>query len=152
MKSLYLMKKKKKMERFFKRGGLVCLIFLVVGICPASRAFSADTQPKMVLTDAMICQGIENFQPVNPAVVFSIDLGEVFCYSSFDPVHETTYIYHKWYKRDKLIFTMRLTLSPPKWSSFSRIQIRGADKGPWRVEIQDENAKVLKTLRFSMTD
>jgi len=106
----------------------------------------------MVMTDAVVCEGIENFKPKAPAVVFSISLGEVYCYSSFDPVYETTYIYHKWYKRDKLIFTMRLTLSPPKWASFSRIQIRDADKGPWRVQIEDEKGQVLQTLRFSMSD
>ena len=99
-----------------------------------------------------MCEYIENFQSVNPAVAFSISQGEVFCFSRFDPVYEKTYIFHKWYKKDKLIFTMRLTLSPPKWSSFSRIQIRAEDKGPWRVEIRDVNDKVWKTLRFSMVD
>lgn len=112
----------------------------------------ADPSPKMELVRAVICESIENFQPVHPAVVFSISQGEVFCFSEFDPVREKTDIFHKWFKRDKLIFTMRLTLSPPKWSSFSRIQIRDADKGPWRVEIQDETFRVLQTLRFSMSD
>ncbi len=77
---------------------------------------------------------------------------ELFCFSNFDPVLEKTFIFHKWFKKDKLVFTMRLTLSPPKWSSFSRIQIRDADKGPWRVEIRDADDKLLKTLRFSMVD
>jgi len=107
---------------------------------------------KATLIQSVMCEAIKNFQPVNPAVVFSISQGEVFCFSKFDPVIEKTFIFHKWYKRDKLIFTMQLTLSPPKWSSFSRIQIRNADKGPWRVEIWNENNILLQTLRFSMTD
>lgn len=111
-----------------------------------------EQPPKMELVQAVMCESIENFKPVNPAVVFSISQGEVFCFSDFDPVREKTDIFHKWFKRDKLIFTMRLTLSPPKWSSFSKIQIRDADKGPWRVEIQDETNRVLKTLRFGMSD
>jgi hypothetical protein len=99
-----------------------------------------------------MCESIVNFQPANPAVVFSMSQGEVFCYSEFDSVLEKTVIFHKWYKRDKLIFTMPLTLQPPKWSSFSRVQIRGEDKGPWRVEIVDQNGTRLKILRFSMAD
>lgn len=106
----------------------------------------------MVLVQAVMCEAIENYQPINPAVVFSISQGEVFCFSNFDPVFEKTHIFHKWYKKDKLIFTMRLTLSPPKWSSFSRIQIRDADKGPWRVEIVSNNGTLLQTLRFSMVN
>ena len=130
-------------------GCLVAAVVFLGGIL----AFSAEAGPaKMVLESAVICGGIENFKPVAPAVVFSISQGEVFCFSNFDPVYDKAFIYHKWFKRDKLIFTMRLTLSPPKWSSFSRIQIRDADKGPWRVEIQDQDGTVIQTLRFSMTD
>ncbi len=113
-------------------------------------AISEGAKTKMV--QSVMCESIENFQPVNPAVVFSISQGEVFCYSNFDPVIEKSFIFHKWYKKDKLIFTMRLTLSVPKWSTFSRIQIRNADKGPWRVEIRDSDEVLLKTLRFSMAD
>ncbi|PIE61768.1 MAG: hypothetical protein CSA29_01535 [Desulfobacterales bacterium] len=108
--------------------------------------------PDVVLSHAVICESIQSYQPVNPAVVFSMARGEVFCFSHFDPVRIKTPIFHKWYKQDKLIFTMRLVLTPPNWSSFSRIQLRDADKGPWRVEIQDVDGNRLKTLRFSITD
>lgn len=124
----------------------------IIALFPATLVHSEAPAPKMVMDQAVMCEAIENFQPVNPAVVFSISLGEVFCFSNFDPVFEKTHIFHKWYKRDKLIFTMQLTLSPPKWSSFSRIQIRDADKGPWRVEIRDMEDTLMQTLRFSMAD
>lgn len=104
------------------------------------------------LVQAVMCESIENFQPLNPAVIFSISQGEVFCFSNFDPVITKTHIFHRWYKKDKLIFTMRLTLSPPKWSSFSRVQLRDADKGPWRVEISAADDALLQTLRFSLVD
>lgn len=123
------------------------LIFLMTAVVNANPPIK-----KNALVQAVMCEGISKFQPVNQAVVFSISQGEVFCFSHFDPVPRKTEIFHKWYKKDKLIFTMRLTLSPPKWSSFSRIQIRDADKGPWRVEIRNSKNTLLKTLRFSMVD
>ncbi|PID74849.1 MAG: hypothetical protein CSB28_01055 [Desulfobacterales bacterium] len=113
---------------------------------------SRQNDAKMVLEKAVICEGIESFQPRNPAVVFSISQGELFCFTSFDPVYAKTPIYHYWYNRDKLVFSMRLVLSKPKWSCFSKIQIREPDKGPWRVEILDEHRNIIKTLRFSMVD
>ena len=131
---------------------ITALFFVVIFLLTPTIVCSEQPDVKMVLVQAVMCESIENFQPVSPAVVFSISQGEVFCFSNFDPVFEKTYIVHKWYKRDKLIFTMRLTLSPPKWSSFSSMQIRDADKGPWRVEIQDVDDNLLKTLRFSMAD
>ncbi len=139
------------MKQFFPRHPIPLLIFLMaLGVF-----FTTDLgaePPDATLVQAVMCESIENFQPLNPAVVFSISQGEVFCFSNFDPVIKKTYIFHRWYKKDKLIFTMRLTLSPPKWSSFSRVQLRKADKGPWRVEIRDTDDSLLQTLRFSMVD
>ena len=128
--------------------GLV--ICIAIGLFFTTNLWSEPSKTTMI--QAAMCESIENFQPNNPAVVFSISQGEVFCFSNFDPVIQKTHIFHKWYKKDKLIFTMRLILSPPKWSSFSRIQLRDADKGPWRVEIRDAGNTLLKTLRFSMVD
>ncbi|WP_462268980.1 DUF2914 domain-containing protein [Desulfobacter sp.] len=133
------------LSRFLIVCGLVGFLFMPAG------AGLAD-QPRMILANAVVCEGISNFRPVNPAVVFSVSQGEVFCFSEFDPVYEKTAIFHNWYKKDKLIFSMRLVLSVPKWSSFSRVQMRDADRGPWRVEIRDQENNILKTLRFSMSD
>ncbi|OQY52473.1 MAG: hypothetical protein B6230_02615 [Desulfobacteraceae bacterium 4572_89] len=141
------------MKEFFSGKSIkVWVGFLTILVLSVANVRSEQPKAKMVMVQSVMCEAIENFQPVNPAVAFSISLGEVFCFSSFDPVLEKTYIFHNWYKKDKLIFSMRLTLSPPKWSSFSRIQIREADKGPWRVEIRDTADTLLKTLRFSMVD
>ena len=126
--------------------------FVVILLFAAANVCSQQPDAKMKMVQAVICESIDNFKPVNPGVVFSISSGEVFCFSEFDPVFEKTHVLHQWYKKDKLIFTMRLIISPPKWSSFSRIQIRDADKGPWRVEIHDADGTILKTLRFSMAD
>lgn len=131
---------------------VIAVLFFILSISTGTAETRDGEKEKATLVTSVMCEGIENFQPVNPAVVFSISQGEVYCFSAFDPVLEKTNIFHQWYKMDKLIFTMRLVLSPPKWSSVSRIQIRNADKGPWRVEIRDENKRLLNTLRFSMTD
>ncbi|MDA3916777.1 MAG: DUF2914 domain-containing protein [Deltaproteobacteria bacterium] len=126
--------------------------FVVILLFAAANVCAEKLPDRIKLVQATMCESIENFKPVNPGVVFSISLGEVFCFSNFDPVLEKTHVFHQWYKKDKLIFTMRLILSPPKWSSFSRIQIRDADKGPWRVEIHNADGTILQTLRFSMAD
>ncbi len=126
--------------------------FVIITLCFVANLCAEQPDDKMTMVQAVMCESIENFKPINPGVVFSISSGEVFCFSNFDPVLEKTHVFHKWYKKDKLIFTMRLTLSPPKWASFSRIQIRDADKGPWRVEIHDADGTILHTLRFSMAD
>jgi hypothetical protein len=104
------------------------------------------------LVRAVMCENIKDYEPVHPAVVFSIERGRVSCFTAFDSISERTHVYHSWYRRDSLITVKRLTINPPRWSSFTSVQLRDADIGPWRVEIMDENKKIMHTLRFSITE
>ncbi len=112
----------------------------------------ASVQKKLVMTQAVMCEGIKDYAPQNPAVVFSIAIGKVFCFTFFPSVPQNMYISHSWYRRDQLITTKRLSLKTPKWLTFSSIHLREADKGPWRVEIKDKDSKIIKIIRFSITD
>jgi len=104
------------------------------------------------LEKATMCEGIKEYEPVNQSVAFSLDIGKIYCFTAFDLVPSKTMIYHNWYRNDRLVTSKRLTLKIPKWSTFSSIQLREADKGPWRVEILDKNKETIQTLRFSVTD
>lgn len=135
---------------------MMCLVTAVV-FPPCARAQDTEvligqSSEPPVLVESEMCETIEKFLPVNPAVVFSISLGRVYCFTAFDPVYEETVIYHRWYRQDRLISNARLLLNPPKWASFSSMQLRSADKGPWRVEIVDSRENRIKTLRFSISD
>lgn len=104
------------------------------------------------LDEAVVCEGIKDFAPVNKAIVFSLGIGKVYCFTSFDHVPQETVIYHNWYRNDRLITTKRLSLQPPQWSTVSSIQLREADKGPWRLVIKDKAKKVLRIVKFSITE
>lgn len=106
-----------------------------------------------VLTKAVLCEDIRGSKtPINEAVVFSSDLGEIFCFTNFEPVYEETVIIHRYYFKDKFSSRKRLKLYPPGWAASSSIQPRETDKGPWRVDITDADGKVLYSIRFSITD
>ncbi len=134
---------------------LVCIAFFL-----SARGFAQknkDVLPgrvvkKLTLEQAAICEDIKEYTPYNSAVVFSIKIGKVSCFTSFDPVPEKTFIYHKWYHRNKPSTKKKMTLNPPRWSTYSSILLRETDKGPWRVEISDQKGKLLRILRFSITD
>jgi len=113
---------------------------------------TATVPQQLTLVQAVMCEKIEEHAPQNQAIVFSITNGKVCCFTSFDPVPEKTVIYHNWFYRDKLTARVKLSLQPPRWSTFSRIQLRESDKGPWRVEITDRKGALLRTVRFSITD
>jgi hypothetical protein len=132
-------------------GAVAILLFLCVfsdkdGL---SRAVAAD---QLILTSAVMCEDVRERQPVNEGVLFSIAAGRVVCFTLFDPVTEKTYITHNWYNRDNLSTKIKLPLMPPRWTTYSAIQLRESDKGPWRVEITDSDGQILQILRFSVTE
>ncbi len=99
-----------------------------------------------------MCEEILNNAPRNPTVIFSVSKEKAICYSAFDPVPQKAAIFHNWFHRDVPSARIQLTLNPPRWSTYSSIQLRRTDIGPWRVEITDEKGNVLNVLRFSVTD
>ena len=107
---------------------------------------------QLTLTQHMMCEAIKELEPINTAIVFSIDVEKVICYTTFDPVPEKTVIYHNWYRRNVLNTKIKLSLRQPRWRTYSSIQLRETDKGPWRVEITDAKGRILGLLRFSITD
>lgn len=112
-----------------------------------------EANPKQLnLSLATMCEGVDGLSPVNRAAVFSVSMGKVNCFTVFNPVPEPTQIYHRWYHRGELSTQIRLRVNPPRWATYSLIQLRETDKGPWRVEITDSNNKILGVLRFSITD
>jgi len=134
----------------------VILLFYGSDVSP-SESISASSWSEasngMRMTGAVICEDIKDGQPVNEGIIFSSDLGKITCFTEFDSITKKTTIYHCWYFRDNLRAKKKpLVLNPPKWSTFSQIEPRETDKGPWRVEIVDGAGKILQTLRFSIID
>jgi len=134
-------------------------IWSLSGFLSASQAFAQEkdspakaTINKLALVQAATCEGVSDTSPKNRAIVFPLTIGKVYCFNTFDPVPEKTIIYHKWYFRDTLRARVKLSLKTPRWSTFSRIGLRDGEKGPWRVEITDEEGNIFGILRFSVTD
>jgi hypothetical protein len=113
---------------------------------------SANPESKANLVRAVMCEDLQGRVPRYPAIAFSITLGKVFCFTDFDPVLEKTFVYHNWYFRELKRASVKLSLNTPRWATFSTVQMRATDKGPWRVEITDPQGSILKILRFSITD
>jgi hypothetical protein len=104
------------------------------------------------LVKAVMSEDLQEQIPQNSTTVFSIERRKAICFTSFDPVPEKIEIYHHWFHRDRPSANIKLTLNPPRWSTYSSIQFRVEDIGPWRVEITDSKGRIFHILRFSITE
>jgi Protein of unknown function (DUF2914) len=130
---------------------LAIQIFLLLPSYGLKNLINANAQ-QLQLTQALMCEDVFNNAPRNPTVIFSASREKAICYTSFDPVPVKTNIFHNWFHRDVPSAKIQLILNSPRWSTYSSIQLRKTDIGPWRVEITDENGNILDVLRFSVTD
>ena len=135
---------------------IIILSFNSPGTCRSEeKAVTSGTESAtaMKMTKAVICEEAKDGQPLNENVIFSSELTRITCYTEFDKIAKKTTIYHCWYFKNNLSAKkMPLVLNPPHWCTFSQIQPRETDKGPWRVEIVDEDGNIIQTLRFSIVD
>ena len=130
------------------------IVFSVFFLLPVRAEKNAAAIPsgKLKLASVVMCESIEGNNPGEPGIVFSATRGNIYCFTLFDPVPAKTYIYHHWYFRETLRAKRKLSLKPPRWSTFTKLKIGETDKGPWRVEILDAGERHIKTLRFSIVD
>ncbi len=136
---------------------LTLSLSLLMLLCQPLRAQSpSDTDDAaatdIVLVQAEMCEDIQELTPQNTTTVFSIERRKAVCFTSFDPVPFETEIYHHWYHRDRRSARIKLALQPPRWSTYSSIQLRAEDLGPWRVEVTDAKGRIFQILRFSITE
>lgn len=134
----------------YKRFPIILLIFGLLAAFPLSAGSQSDNPVELV--EAVLCEDIKDGVPQNVTSVFSIERRTAICFTSFDPVHQKSVIYHHWYHRDVPSARIKLTLKPPRWASYSSIQLRAEDIGPWRVEITDDQGNIYDVLRFSVTE
>jgi hypothetical protein len=127
------------------------LLFLPFSVFSQSNT-TATGDGRPTLVEALMSEDIQEQIPQNPTTIFSIEQRKVICYTSFDPVPKKTVIYHHWFHRDRPSAKMKLTLKPPRWSSYSSFQLRAEDLGPWRVEVTDSEGQIFHVLRFSITE
>ena len=136
------------------------LLLTYLALNPSFQAYAQDQEEappvepaqELTLVQAVMCEGLRSLVPLNEAIAFSIKREEVFCFLDFAPVPEKTSIRISWFWRDERRIRRKFTLYPPRWSTLDSMQLRDADKGPWRVEVEDTEGNILKTLRFSIAD
>ena len=143
----------------YKKTLLIISLFFICFLIPSQvcsqkqgESLSSPGSKKLTLVQAVMCEGIKDHRPYDETIVFSIRLGSIYCFTDFQPVPEKAVIYHKWFSRDKPRTEIKLPVKPTRWSTFSKIRLLKGDKGPWRVEITDQQGIIFQTLRFSVTD
>jgi hypothetical protein len=108
--------------------------------------------PVLMLGKATVSEEVRNRVPINETIAISANLKNMYCFTDFLSVSDRTIIYHNWYRNDQRYASVKLSVRPPRWATYSSVALAQNLKGPWRIEITDSGGNILRILRFSVID
>jgi hypothetical protein len=146
--------------------GIGCLVFAAVVAFPllataqtpppAERTEPEPETPPAVTAAAgavkiarsALCLRVEEREPVDIDTVFPSDVGKLFAYTKVTEVDHPTRITHVWYFGEREMARVELPVNSSGWRTWSSKKILPGWTGNWKVEVLDENGKVVKTMEF----
>jgi hypothetical protein len=126
----------------------LAFLFILV-LLPASS--SGQTETKMEIARILLCEGIENREPVNESVDFSPDVSTIFCFTEIQNIGNPTTITHRWYHGDKLMANVPLIVEGDRFRTWSSKSIAPQTVGEWKVEIANEAEEILGEITFRVS-
>ena len=124
------------------------LLQAVLMVLLAFVVFTVEAQAEMSVSRAVICTSIEDREPVGAATSFS-GVEQVYFFTEIKNAGENEMIQHVWYYNDIRLLAVDLTVSGPRWRTWSHKKVLGM-KGPWRVEVVNSSGEVLRTVSFEI--
>lgn len=102
--------------------------------------------------DSKICKKVKNNQPIGPGRKFSTGIGRVYCHSLLNNnTGKYNDIYHIWYMNGELKAKVRIRVRDgEEIPAVSHREVKPSDTGLWKVEITDNDKKILDTIVFEV--
>ncbi len=100
----------------------------------------------------VVSASIENKEPVGVAETFlsSTATEKVYCFLEARDIAEDTSVSFVWYFEEKEKARINLPLRKgSRWRTYSSKNLAGL-KGNWKVELQDADGTILKTVEFTV--
>ena len=106
----------------------------------------------IAVIDVKICKKVKNNQPIGPGRKFSTGIGRVYCHTLLNNnTGKYNDIYHIWYMNGELKAKVRIRVRDgEEIPAVSHREVQPSDTGLWKVEITDNDKKILDTIVFEV--
>ena len=104
------------------------------------------------LNEVMICRGVYKRNPIKPGFTFANNVDSLFCYTKISNKGAKQEIKHLWYYQDKLVTSVTYNVKTSyNYRSWSKKTILTNQIGQWRVDIIDNQERVLGSRKFKIS-
>jgi len=121
---------------------------------PAPEKPQQQNQPvsssSLKVTQFVMCEGLENRQPVGISNSFSASIARVYCYTKIVGAPQVTTITHTWYYKNTIKAQVKLSVQPGTWRTWSAKNMIPDWKGQWRVDASDAAGFIIGSVKFQL--
>ena len=125
-------------------------LFIVITVLLLSGGLFAQNSSGLEVANIAVCTSVENRQPMGTDSVFSSDVGKLYCFTKLTSDTDSSEISHVWFYQGKQMAKVDLPMNAKSWRTWSAKTIWPTWKGNWKVEIQDSNGNVIKSISFRL--
>lgn len=125
-------------------------LFIFMMVLLFSVGLYAQNSSGIEVANIAVCTSVESKQPMGTDSVFSSDVGKLYCFTKLTSDTDSSQISHVWFYNDKQMAKIDLPMNAKSWRTWSAKTIWPAWKGNWRVEIQDSNGNIIKSISFRL--
>ena len=116
---------------------------------PVSNSVNNLIEENLVLKEMLICQGIIKRTPVKPGKRFSNTVDSLYCYTKISNSGTKQELKHIWYYNDQEMTRVLYNVKPSfNYRSWSKKVINPENIGKWRVDVMDQEGKILGSRSF----
>lgn len=123
-------------------------IVLLTGILFVISINAEEVKTDIVISRAVICKDIQNREPVDVGISFAADAEKIYFFTEIKST-ESGQIKHIWYYKNEKVSETTLDYRPPRFRTWSTLQIKPVQKGEWNVEVVYDTT-VLNRLVFKI--
>jgi len=129
-----------------------CLSLLILSVLIFPTISISQDLKKQSLTDTLfikqivLCKGVRNREPVNIVEMYTSADKRAYCYVRVFNSRKQTIITFRWFYKNEHYHSMKAKVGISKsWRTYSSVRTK---PGLWRVEVLDENEKLLEGIGF----
>ncbi|MBD3234558.1 MAG: DUF2914 domain-containing protein [candidate division Zixibacteria bacterium] len=113
-------------------------------------SFALPAIAEMHVSRAVLCSGVEDLEPVETVENVTADMGQIYFFAEIKEAGEESQIKHIWYYNDDPVAEIPITVSGPRWRTYSYKALSENMTGEWHVDVVDENGNVLQSVPFTV--
>lgn len=126
----------------------ILLCSIIIGLNIPSPAVAQDKS--FDVSRLVICIDIKNREPVGISDIFTSTTEKVYCFLEATNIVADTTASFVWYFEQKQMAKIDLSLKKGNhWRTYSSKKLAKL-KGTWKVEIQDEQGNIVKSINFKV--